>query len=282
MAALNQFGTMREVGGTGSDRTWRGYHTEVHLRFVGHHVATKALVDHHHHPVERHCQRPGRGFGQRTGIAGGHHPDPVGAQFDGLADWGVVHDPTVHQVPLPDLHRREHRRDRRAGNHRVHGVTGGQQHALAGEHVRRQRVQRDVGVLQAFKRHVLAYQAAQRPGGHEVPRLPQKPAQSQQRTGGKHLAALQRPPEVCQPRKIGVAGRVAGKPRSVDRSNRCADDQIRTDIALVQRHQHARLDRAMGGPSRQDECCGHPGTSPLIDDPSMPFVVRRSGCNVNH
>jgi hypothetical protein len=50
----------------------------------------------------------------------GEHVDPLGAEFDGVGNWGVVDDAAVDQPPLGHLDRRKDSRNRRGRRDGVH------------------------------------------------------------------------------------------------------------------------------------------------------------------
>ena len=71
--------------------------------------------------VHRHLERTGGRVLELHAHARGEHVDPVGTQFDGLADRRVVRHPTVHVDPAVDLRGPVDGRDRGAGEKRRYG-----------------------------------------------------------------------------------------------------------------------------------------------------------------
>src|SRR5215218_10173848 len=77
--------------------------------------------------------------------------------------------------------------------------------------------------------------------------------QAGERVEREDVAATQRAPDGRQLVGGRNSLRARGDEGSVERARGRADDQVRADVALVERAQHADLDRAEAGASREDE-----------------------------
>ena len=89
------------------------------------------------------------GAGERAGVPGRQHVDPVGAQGDRLRDGRVVGQSAVDERAAVAPHRRQHGRDGAAGQDRADRVAVGEQDLLARQQVGGDQVHRDRRVLQA-------------------------------------------------------------------------------------------------------------------------------------
>src|SRR5215212_9330666 len=81
----------------------------------------------------------------------------------------------------------------------------------------------------------------------------EEPEQPRERVEGEDVAATQRAPDVRQ--LVGGLDRLRarGNEGSVERACGRTDNQIRADVALVERTQHADLDGTEAGTAGEDE-----------------------------
>ena len=175
---------------------------------------------------------------------------------------GAAGDATVDQVASGDAHRRKHCRDRGAGQDRVDGITGGQQHFLAAGDVGGDDVQRDRRVLEPLEVDVLADEPAQRP----VRAQRRRPTEDRGTEPGglerKHVATSQRCPDLGQLVQRRFTDTAPGDVGGVERADGGANQQVRSDSSGGEGLEHADLDGSQAPAARQHEGRRHRGLTP--------------------
>ena len=183
---------------------------EIDLIVIGGDVEHEALLDEQGEGVHADGERRARRVGQGAGDPCWEHDDAVGAGSDGLADGGVVSDPTVEEDLALDGDRREHRRDRGGREDRWDRVAMDEDDLGAGDDVRGDDLDRDRCLLEAIEGEVVADQAMQPVGSAERGPCAEESEELAVRREREDVVSTQTAPHIGEPVEGLVGEAVAG------------------------------------------------------------------------
>ena len=232
--------------------------------------------------VQSHPERAAGGLLESTGVPGGQHVDLLRSQLDGVGDRRVVGHASVHQLPVPPLHGRQHARDRRARHDGLHKWALGEQQLLAGHDVDRHHVQGNRQLLEVVVLNVLGHEPAEAGVGDEMGARTEEAQQAGQGVERKNLSAVQSSPDGAE-----LIGRIGHRwalcdEGPIDRAGGGRHDQVGLDPMLVQRAQHADLDGSEAGATGEDKGSEWAGRSHVRWASPGREVLRKTGARRRH
>jgi hypothetical protein len=190
-------------------------------------------------------------------VARGQHVDPLRSELDRVGDRRVVGHAAVHEGAAFPRDGLEHTRDGSAGEDRTEYPAARKTKLLAGHHVHRDDVQRDPHLLELLAFDVTRDQTPQPRLGDEVVAGAKEAEQARDRVDREHLPATQAAPDTREALSGRSCLRAGGDVGAIERASGRAHDQIGRDVALVERTQHADLNRSQARSAGEDE--GHLG-----------------------
>jgi hypothetical protein len=242
-----------EVDRGDAERARRRQDDEVRVVAMALDVLDQPAVRQQADRVERHAERAAGRLLQRARIAGGEDVDALGAELERVGDRRVVGDPAVHEDAVGPWHRRQHAGKGGAAEDRLDDRPAREAQLLAGDDVDGDDVERDRHVLELAALDVALEQPPQARLGDEMIARADEAEQARERVERERLSAAQPAPDVAE-RVGGRRGlRTGGDERAVQCPGGRAHDEVRDDLALVERAQHPDLDRAERRAAREDE-----------------------------